>query len=120
MTTNSANNLNQAKSEKPNLVVTNIFNKCQEFSKQLFAEFGEPAAIVFTISWNIGKNDFPAGTFITRDVVGSDLILDILSQLSKQEQRLVGLVVEQYLRSQEKVMQLTNSKSEDVPRNDSS
>lgn len=86
---------------EPKLVVTNVFGKCQEFAQSIFRDFAEPEAIMFTIHWKIGQNDFPAGTLVTRDNITSNTIVSLIAQISKQERRLVQVIIDQLVALQE-------------------
>ncbi len=79
--------------DQPKPVVTKILEECQEFSQRIFEKYGEPSSLAITLTWNIGKQDFPVGTMLSRNNMNPRLVVEMLEQLEKQQTRLqTGLI----------------------------
>ncbi len=84
-----------------------VFEDCQTFSRQLFEKYPSIEAMLFTVDWGLEKNDFPVGTLLTKNPVTLNIIVSLMRQLGKQEQRLLQVVIDQVI-----TQQAENQKSE--------
>lgn len=78
--------------EKPKLVVDQVFVRFSKFAKELLAEFGEPRALALVVDWEVGQNDFPAGSVMTREGESQpEVLLRLSSQMSHLNQRVLAM-----------------------------
>lgn len=88
--------------KEPKLVVSSIFDECQKFASDIFTRYAEPNAITFCFNWVIGNNDAPTGTMVTRqNGFTVSTVMAMISQLNKQEQHFLQLLLENIAKAQE-------------------
>ncbi len=87
--------------KEPKLVVVKIFEECQQFANDLFAKYAEPEALLFCFNWTVANGETPVGTLVTRNQVSVNTLMTLVSQLNKQEQRILQVLLNDIAKAQE-------------------